>query len=161
VLDIIHTMAALIHLSRKKATKHPNLRWEKLNEFLTFANLASLSPAQRVAYLAYEYETHIVNIAGHADYFSSRRLPDCSEVVSALGSVGAVEQASILTAALEAVHAASTRAPGRFSDRFIAGIEYADLNEFDDALEQCKRSVPECLMAYLATHEADFIEWKP
>jgi hypothetical protein len=154
-------MTAPIQLSRKNAIKHPNLLWEKLNEFLTFADLTSLSPPQRIAYLAYDYETHIVRMAGHCDYFSTRRLPDYAEVVFALRSVGAVEQAAILAIALEKVHAASIRAPDEYADRFLAGVESADLIEFDEALARCKRSVPECLVDYLDKHEAEFIEWKP
>lgn len=158
---MIGIMTAPICLSRKQAAKRRSLRWEKLSEFLAFAGLPTLSPVQRVAYLAYEYQTHIIEMAGHHDYFSTCCSPDYSEVVSALQSVGAVEQASILTTALEAVYTASERAPREHANRFLAGVEYADFVQFDSAMQQCSRPVPECLMDYLDKHETEFIEWKP
>ncbi len=159
-LGIIRAMPALIHLSRKKAAKNPNVRWEGLNEFLSFADLPGLSSAQRVAYLAYGYSSHI-EMAGHHDYFSTTPQPDYFEVVSALRAIGAIEQASVLTAALDAVQAASARAPEQYSNRFVAGVEFADLTEFDEMFECCTRSVPDCLMDYVEKHESEFIEWRP
>ena len=153
-------MPALIHLSRKKAAKNPNVRWEGLNEFLSFTDLPSLSSAQRVAYLAYGYSSHI-GMAGHHDYFSTTPQPDYSEVASALRAIGAIEQASVLTAALDAVQAASVRAPEQYSNRFVAGVEFADLTEYDEMFERCTRSVPDCLMHYVEQHESEFIEWRP
>jgi len=153
-------MPALINLSRKKAAKNPNVRWEGLNEFLSFANLPSLSSAQRVACLAYGYSSHI-EMAGHHDYFSATPQPDYPEVISALRAIGAIEQASVLTAALDAVQAASARAPEHYSNRFLAGVEFADLTEIDSVFERCTRSVRDCLMDYVEKHESEFIEWKP
>lgn len=153
-------MSAPIQLSRKQAAKNPNIRWEGLNKFLAFADRESLPPAQRVAALAYDYSSHI-DMAGHQDYFSTGSQSNYPEVVAALGTIGATEQASILTSALGAVQAASSRAPAEYSNRFAAGVEFADLIEFDDAFERCARSVPECLMDYLEKHEAEFIEWRP
>lgn len=144
----------------EKAGKNPNVRWKELKEFLAFADPQKLSPAQRIACLAYAYSSHI-QMAGHRDYFWSIPQPVYSEVVSALWAVGATEQASILTAALDAVHAASGRAPEEYSNRFAAGVEFADLTEFDEAWERCTRSVPECLLDYVGRHESEFIEWKP
>jgi hypothetical protein len=153
-------MTAPIQLSRKKATRSPGVRWDGLNKFLAFADLTTLSPVQRVAYLAYWYSSHI-EMAGHRDFFLAPCKADHSEMVAALQAVGAMEQASVLSAALEAVHAASTRAPAEYANRFVAGVEFADLVEFDDAFERCTRSVPQCLMDYLDKHETQFIEWRP
>jgi hypothetical protein len=153
-------MTAPIHLSRKKATKNPRVRWDGLNQFLAFADLTKLSPMQRVAYLAYWYSSHI-EMAGHHDYFSTPPRCDYSEVVSALRAIGAIEQASVLTSALEAVQAASVRAPEEYSNRFAVGVDFADLTEFDEAFECCTRSVPDCLMDYVEQHESEFIEWRP
>jgi len=153
-------MPALIHLSRKKAAKNPNARWEGLNEFLSFADLSSLSSAQRVAYLAYGYFSHI-EMAGHHDYFSTTSQSDYPEVISALRAIGAIEQALVLTAALDAVQAASIHAPEQYSNRFAAGAEFADLTEFDERFKACTRLVPNCLMDYLEKHESEFIEWRP
>ena len=159
MLGVIRAMTAPIHLSRKKATRNPNVRWEGLNEFLAFADLAGLLPTQRIAYLSYWYSSHI-EMAGHHDYFSTPPKSDYSEVVSALRGIGAIEQASVLTAALDAVQAASAQAPEEYSNRFAAGVEFADLTEFDEAFERCARSVPDCLMDYVNKHESEFIEWR-
>ena len=103
----------------------------------------ALSPVRRVAYLAYWYFSHI-EMAGHRDYFLTSKA-DHSEVIAALRAVGAMEQASVLSAALEAVHDASSRAPAEYGNRFAAGVEFADLAEFDDAFERCTHPVPQCL----------------
>jgi hypothetical protein len=153
-------MTAPINLSRKKVSRNPRLRWDGLNEFLAFADLIKLSLVQRVAYLAYWYSSQI-EMGGHHDYFSTQPKCDFSEVVAALRTVGSIEQASILTAALDAVQAASARAPAEYANRFVAGVEFADLIEFDEAFERCTRSVQQCLMDYLDKHESEFIEWKP
>jgi len=153
-------MTAPIHLSRKKVAKNPRVRWDGLNEFLAFADLTKLSPAQRVAYFAYWYSSHI-EMGGHHDYFSSPPKCDYSEIVSALQAIGAIEQASVLTSALDAVQTASARAPQEYSNRFVAGVEFADLTEFDETFALCTRSVPDCLVDYVEQHESEFIEWKP
>jgi hypothetical protein len=153
-------MAAPIHPNRKKATRNPNVRWDGLNEFLAFADLTKLSPVQRVAYLAYWYSSHI-EMAGHHGYFSTPPKCDYSEALSALRAIGAIEQASVLTSALDAVQAASARAPEEYSNRFAAGVEFADLTEFDETFERCTRSVPDCLMDYVEQHEGEFVEWRP
>lgn len=153
-------MPTLIQLSRKKAAKNPNVRWEGLNEFLSFADLSNVSSMQRIAYLAYGYSSHI-EMAGHHDYFTTTPQLDFSEVVSALRTIGAIEQASILSAALDAIHAASVDAPDQYSNRFVAGVESANLPQFDEMFERCARSVPDCLLDYVEKHESEFIEWKP
>jgi hypothetical protein len=136
------------------------MKWEGLNQFLAFADLKNLSSAQRVAYLAYWYSSQIV-MAGHHDYFSTPPKSEYSEVASALRTIDATEQASILIAALDAIHVASARAPGNFSNRFAAGVEFADFTQFDDAFDRCTRSIPDCLMDYVQQNETEFIEWKP
>ncbi len=66
MFGIIRSMTAPIHLSRKKATRNPNGRWEGLNDFLAFAEIATLSDVQRVAYLAYWHWSH-VKMGGYQD----------------------------------------------------------------------------------------------
>jgi len=135
---------------------NPDARWERLNEFLASADLTKLTSVQKVVYLADSYAGHIV-MAGHEDYFSTTPEADHSEVIAALSAIGATEQASILKAALDAVRAAGERAPKESSNRFLAGVEFADLSEFDEAFKHCARSVPECLLDYMGKHESEFI----
>jgi len=136
------------------------MRWDSLNEFLAFVDLAKLSPVQRVAYLAYWYSSQ-VEMAGHRDYFLSPRKAEHSEVIEALRAIGAIEQASISNAALEAIQNAGSGVLANYEDRFAASVDFSDLTEFDDAFERCARSFQKCLMEYLDKHEKEFIEWLP
>jgi uncharacterized protein DUF4375 len=153
-------MISPIRLSRRKAVRNPRLRWHALSEFLASADPMELSAVQTAAQLAYWYSTHI-EAAGHEDYFSTRSRADCSQVVLALRFVGATEQASVLSAALKAVDAAGSGVAAEYDDPFLAGVELADLEEFDEAFELCARSVPDCLIEYLDKNEPEFIDWKP
>ena len=87
--------------------------------------------------------------------------PDHDEVLAALRAIGASELATILAAARSAVSAASSRAPEEYADRYLAGVEFADFEEFDQAFDRCSRPVAACLIDYVDKHESDFIEWKP
>ncbi len=153
-------MSALIKLSRKQAAKHPGLRWQKLNEILAFAELENLTPVQRIAALAYNYNTQILMAGLHGFFFDNQQL-DYTEVGAAFRAVGANEQASVLEAALAAVRTAATRAPEIYANRFIAGLEYAELDQFAESFANCKRSVPDCLLDYVEKHQTEFIEWTP
>lgn len=153
-------MTSPIHLSRKKAARNPNAFWESLNDFLALAEIGSLSEVQRAAYLAYWHWSH-VRLGGYQDYFSTPPKADNSEVASALRTIGATEMASILSTALDAILAASDRAPGNYSNRFAAGVDVADFTEFEDAFERCSQSFPVCLLNFVAKHESEFVEWKP
>lgn len=97
-------------------------------------------------------------MAGHTGYFSSTAGTDYLQIITALNEIGAVEQASILTAATAAIRDAIARLPDKYLNRFLAGIEFADLTEFDDAAERCQRSIPACLLDYVARHENEFLE---
>ncbi len=153
-------MTAPVQLSRKKAAKTPSLRWDALNQFCAFADPADLTPVQKTAYLAYWYDS-LVETAGHAGYFVHVPRPDHDEVLAALRAVGASDQAAILVAARDAVSLAATRAPNEYADRYLAGVDFTDFEEFDQAFERCRRPVSACLMDYLDKHEADFIQWLP
>ena len=153
-------MMAPIQLSREKAAKDPGVRWDAMNEFCAFADLKDLTPVQRVACLACDYSS-TVTMADHHEYFSRMPHPDHDEVTAALRAIGATEQAAILSAARSAVAAASRRAPEEYENRYLAGVEFADLIEFDESFERCATSIPACLMDYLDKHESEFIEWKP
>jgi len=153
-------MTVLFKFSRKKAAKHPEARWDALNEFLAFADITDLTPVQRVAYLAYWYSS-IILAAGHREYFLNSKYSYHAETVAALRTIGTMAHADTLVAAQRAVSIASERAPEEYEDRHLAGVEFADLFEFDEAIERCNPSVPDALMGYLDKHEAEFIDWKP
>ncbi len=153
-------MSAPVQLSRKKVAKNPNLRWDALNQFCAFAEPADLTPVQKAAWLTYWYDS-LVETAGHAEYFAHLPRPNHDEVLAALRTVGASDQAAILAAARDAVTSAATRAPDQYSDRYLAGVDYTDFEPFDQAFQRCPRPVTACLMDYLDKHETDFIQWLP
>ena len=151
-------MTNLIQLSRKKVGNRSEKVWEALNEFLAFSEPQHLSPAQKAAALAYEYASSIES-GGHDHYFSLVPQPDHHEVISALRLINAAEQASILSAALEAIRLAGRQAPQIYAKVWAAGVDRADLEEFDLAFGHCKKTVPQCLVDHVLSHDAAFIEW--
>src|SRR3954454_24625586 len=100
-------------------------------------------------------------MGGHHEYFSRHAGPNLEEAPAALRTIGATEQASILVEAYGAVAAASSHAPEQYSNRYLAGVEFADLVRFDDAFHRCTSPVAVYLMSYLDKHESEFIEWPP
>ncbi len=153
-------MANLIKFSRKKAAKHPGALWDALDEFLAFANINDLTPVQRVAHLAEAY-SRAVFVTGHREYFLNSDPTCLDETVAALRTIGVTPQADILTAAMREVSNARDCAPAQYENRQLAGIEFADLTEFDNAFERCTRSVDDALTEYYAKHESEFVDWKP
>ncbi len=153
-------MANLIKFSRKKAAKHPGALWDALSEFLAFANINDLTPVQRVAHLAEAYSSAVL-VTGHREFFLNSDPTCLDETVVALRTIGVTPQADILAAAMREVSNARDRAPERYENRQLAGVEFADLTEFDDAFERCPRSVADALMEYFAKHESKFVDWKP
>ena len=152
-------MTQLIQLSQADVAQNNARLWEALNGFFAFTELDDLSPEQRAAGLAYDYAGSM-GIGGHAHYFSLVPPPDYTEVIAALSVIKAVEQATILTEALEAVRRAAEQAPSQFANRFAAGIDRADLDLFDQSFALCKRTIPECLVEYVDRHQRDFIQWR-
>lgn len=152
-------MSEPTRISRRKATRHPGRRLEAFSEFCTFADLKDLTPVQRIAWLAFDYASAVEN-NDHYQYFLERRELDPAEVISALRTVGAAEQADILTAAHRALVDAAERGPQN-GDMYLTGVDRADFTEFDDAFARCPRPVFACLAEYLDRHESDFIEWTP
>jgi hypothetical protein len=131
-----------------------------VNEFLAFADITDLAPMHRVAYPACWYSSTVL-AGGHPDYVLNSNFDCGDETVAALRTMGAKAQADILVAAKRAVSEAMHRAPQQDANRFLAGVESADLTEFDDALEPCRPSIPDGLRENLDSHDTGFIEWKP
>jgi hypothetical protein len=152
-------MTHLIQLSRANVAQQNARLWEALNEFFAFTELNDLSPAQRAPGLAYDYAGSM-GIGGHAHYFSLIPHPEYAEVIAALSAIRAVEQATILSAALDAVHRAGEQVPAQFTNRFAAGVDRADLEQFDQLFAMCKKTIPECLVDYVDSHQGDFIQWR-
>lgn len=153
-----NSMAYRIKLSRKKVAKNPQLLWNGFNEFCAFATIEIFTPMQRIAYLAYSYSSMML-MADHREYFLSPDYSYYDEIVAALRTIGATEQADILVAAYQALQ--NTTVPGLFENRHVAAVELADLTEFDDAFEHCARPIPNALMDFVLQHESEFVEWAP
>ena len=151
-------MSAPIRISQEKAAS-PKARWDALSDFCAFAEIDDLTPVQRMAYLAYWYSGLII-MGGHREYFLHSLYARHPAIVAALRAIGAYEQAEILVKADKLVKAARDQAPEYYENRHLAGVEFADLTESDDAFERCARSIRQSLMAYLDKNEREFIEYK-
>ena len=158
-LGVITRMATPTKVSRKAFEEFNGIRWNTMNDMMSLSDIRDLTPTQRAAHLAYWYMSEVYN-GGHEQFISNHADLDHFEVVQALETVGAAEQAGILRDFLSAVTASSSGARRTVSDYLEQGPGI-DSSQHDAAFAKCKRTVETCLEDFLDKHESEFIEWTP
>ncbi len=152
-------MANPTKVSRKAFEEFDGVRWNAMNDMMSLSDIRDLTPIQRAAHLAYWYMSEVYN-GGHEQFISNHADLDHFEVVRALETIGAVEQAGILRDFLSAVTASPSGAQRTVLDYLEHGPGI-DSSRHDAVFGSCKRSVETCLEDYLDKHESEFIEWTP
>ncbi len=152
-------MASPTEVSRKAFEEFDGIRWNTMNDMLSQSEISDLTPIQRAAHLAYWYMSEVYN-GGHEQFLSNHADFDHFEVVRALESVSAAEQAGILADMLRLVAVGPDGAPRTVLEYLEHGPSI-DSSRHDAAFGGCKKSVESCLEDYLNKHESAFIEWIP
>ncbi|MBL9139085.1 MAG: DUF4375 domain-containing protein [Verrucomicrobiales bacterium] len=152
-------MASPTKVSRKAFEGFAGVRWNAMNDMMALSDIRDLTPIQRAAHLAWWYMSEAYN-GGHEQFISNHADLDHLEVVQALETVGAIEQAGILRDFLAAVTADPSGARRTVLDYLEHGPG-VDSSRHDAAFGNCMHSVESCLEDYLDKHERDFIEWTP
>lgn len=114
-----------------------NAVWKAFVELLDSAEVDELSSIQRIAYLAYRYDTD-ARSKGHARFFADRDKKTLNATVRALESIGALEHATVLRDA-QAAKVASQH------DRSLLALDRVEKH----------------LRRYLETFEAHFVRESP
>jgi len=156
-------MSNPIEVSKKAYASFEGEKWNAMADLLSRSDLEELTAVQRLAHLAWWYNNEVLN-GGHDQYFVNKDYFVHSEVISALHSLGAVNQSNILREALIYLTKAIDHMPNDY-DEFIAWdkeYRYGDqMSIFDNQFYNCRPDIDELLENYLATNESEFIQWVP
>jgi hypothetical protein len=98
----LRVLASPTKVSRKAFEEFDGVRWNAMNDMMSLSDIQDLTPIQRAAHLAYWYMSEVYN-GGHEQFISNHADLDHFEVILALETVGAAEQAGILRDFLNAV----------------------------------------------------------
>ena len=129
-------------IAKRDADRDPNLIWNTFVELLAKGRYDDLSPEQRPAHLVFWYENEVQN-GGHDQYFENCGTEHLEETITALESLGANCQRSILRAATK---------------KFLAAEGDVSLSAFDTRFENCTLSLVEHLQNHLAQHCDNFVQ---
>jgi hypothetical protein len=155
-------------LTRADAERRPELVWNTFIDILSAEDYDDLSPGQRIPHLVFWYDSEVQN-GGHGQYFDNRGVSKVGETIEALRTLGLECQADVLMAARERRRASTSSqpdTPARGSLRRImkwllaTNSKAAGFSDPDDAAYHlCSPTIVEALERYLATHEAEFVEF--
>lgn len=143
-------------LSQQDLDNDPYARWNSFVDLLATEEFDALNSAQRVAHLAFWYDSEVQN-GGHLQYFLNEAGARAEQAIEALRSVGGVCQADVLAAALAQWLRAKREAPGT-SDEVVEAALEGEFEDFDTRYSVCEPSVTELLETYLEQHEAEFLD---
>jgi hypothetical protein len=144
-----------ILVTRKALEEDPHADWNAFINVLAMTQYDDLTPVQRIAHLAFWYESEVLN-GGHLQYFNNRGIEDGEETIQALDSIGVGAKARILERGIERW---MSKARKRTIDleEYVAIASEEEFNDLDAAFCEAFEEITKALERYLARHEADFI----
>ena len=145
-------------VSRRAFEKFEGERWNAFNDLCGMSEMNQLTPLQRIAYLAWWYDSEVKN-GGHFQYFVNRSEFNHTEVIRFLNQIGALPQSKILSRALAAYD--HDKVFPETKGEYLKKEKEADLLNFDREYSACKPEIMDLLGKYLDEHESEFIEWVP
>ncbi len=87
--------AGILKLKREEIHADPYLVWNTFIDLVSLAECEELGPKQRIAHLAFWYDSEVQN-GGHLQYFENIRGAHLAETIQALDAIGAFCQKHIL-----------------------------------------------------------------
>jgi hypothetical protein len=130
--------------------------WNAFVDLVARENYANLDEVQRLAHLAFWYESEVQN-GGHLQYFENRGTTLLDETLAALSALGANCQRGILEEAGRAF-LANSRARIVKPDQYVATALAGEFDAFDSAFYTCEPSIHQLLERYLEQHRDRFVE---
>ena len=125
---------------RDRLVDAPHLTWNAFVDLLSSVHYEELTPVQRVAYLAFCYDSEVKS-GGHLRYFRNHGTDRLEETLAALGRLGAVGQQGVLERAGWAWGPESSE----------------ELDRLDHDYHGCHQDIPARLETWLEGHLDDFI----
>lgn len=157
-------MSEPMEVSKKAYASFKGEKWNALIDLISAADLDELTPVQRIAHLAWWYNSEVLN-GGHDQYFGNKDYFDHSEVVSALDALGATCQHDVLKEALIYFTKAQEDMPDGYDEYLAWDQEYRygdQMSNFDKQFYGCRPEIEtELLENYLNANESEFIKWVP
>ena len=142
-------------LTQQQVEAAPSEIWNAFVDLLAKEELASLSLEQRPAHHVFSYESEVQN-GGHFQYFANRGTEHLAATFAALGLLGATCQQQVLRQAGERWLSRS-RPYFETAQEFCEAALEGEFSAFDARFHDCSPSLPQCLEAYLAKHQALFV----
>ena len=141
---------------RSGLREEPHLIWNAFIDLIALADYEELSEIQRVAHLAFWYESEVQN-GGHLQYFENRGTAQVDETLAALETLGAHCHRKVLQAA--AGHIYSNRRDKVFTvEEYISRASEGEFEKYDSAYGECQPEMNDYLEAYLQANLNEFVE---
>lgn len=153
-------MAVPRNVSRSGKDALGGFAWNALVDICAMEPLASLTPTQRAASLAFWYMNE-VNNGGHFQYFCNKEEFDQDEVLRALRDMGAAVCADILEQAIQRNIEANVSRPQNVYEYVESEAEAAMGNLDQRYYAEGDGELMRCLEAHLARYESEFVCWVP
>ncbi len=136
--------------------KEPYQVWNAFVDLLAMEEYDNLSDIQRIAHLAFWYDTE-VNNGGHLQYFENKRTNHLTDTINALKTLGAISQAEILREAGNQF-LNKERKPIKSVFTFVRKAKEGEFDEFDNRYYECDPSIQDLLEEYLEKNKDHFVE---
>ena len=156
-------------LNHADIERRPELVWNAFVDLLAGEDYDDLSATQRVAHLAFWYDSEVQN-GGHGQYFDNIGLAKAKETITALEAMELECQAAVLRTACEAAER-QLAVPLTAEKQFRALLRWlmssrapqspSPYQMVDEAYYRCSPTIVDALEAYLARYRSEFLEEQP
>ena len=147
----------MIRRTLHKPTMQPHERWTAYVSLIAIEDYDSLSSIQRAAHLVFADESEVQN-GGHLQYFLNSAGRRATDAIAALKTLGALDQAEILSNAVsrwQATDRAIPTTPEEYVEQALEG----DFEDLDLRFYSCSPEINFFLERYLDQHETEFIDY--
>jgi hypothetical protein len=143
-------------VKRSDLETEPYLIWNSFIDLIALTDYEDLSEIQRVAHLAFLYESEVQN-GGHLQYFENQGVARIDETLAALETLGADCHRKVLQAASEHIDS-NPRDKILTVEEYISRASEGEYNKYDAAYGECRPEMNEYLEAYLQANLNEFVE---
>ncbi|QNU68187.1 DUF4375 domain-containing protein [Ruminiclostridium herbifermentans] len=140
---------------KKILEDNPFEKWNQFIDLLAMEDYKDLTEIQRVAYLCFWYDSEVQN-GGHLQYFVNRGTSLLKETELSLVELGALQQISILSEAINVLCSLGI-SPIEGIDDYIAEALEGKYCDIDSKYYSCKPTISDLLEKYFQKYEDEFV----
>lgn len=137
-------------MSRSQIETDPNAVWNAFVGILSYSEPSHLESRQKPAHFAFWYSSE-VNNGGHFQYFMNRGTSVVPETIQSLHSLGAEQQADVLSDA-RAAFDHLLLPPTTDAGSYLKAEDQAGLGKFDRRFAECEPNIVKILEVHLHEH---------